>query len=286
MRKTLYFLILFLTTLSTKTSLHAVTRPDSGSYLVLNCAPTGLGAVFSSVLVALDIYDQGGYAGIKIDLNSGFYLDPDYGPNWWEYFFEPIEIGDPSAPHHIFNSNEISCMINQGFPMSRKRAKKLIDKYVHLKPEISKEIDTFVKKYFKGHYVIGVHYRGTDKKRETPPIPYETYFTRIDRLMNKAKQDKPIIFTATDDQGFLDRIKSLYRKKVVYNDFVRSDDEKPLHYSKTRFKSNYQKGKEALIDCILLSKCNILLFPAASAFSMLSLKFNPGLPGVPLSAAD
>lgn len=278
-------IILYILAFSHSNLLHASTNPDKGSYLILNAAEVGFGATLSSVLSALDIYDQGGYAGIKIDLNSGFYIDPNYGPNWWEYFFEPIEIGDKDAPQYVFDEYEINDMINRGFPMSRDRAKELIDRYIHLKPEIEKEIGTILANNFNGHFVVGMHYRGTDKKLETPHIPYTTYLYHAKWWMKEiSKKEKPLIFIATDDENFLKYMCSIYGKKVIYNEYVRSTDESPLHYGKDRYKSNYQKGKEALIDCILLSKCNVLLYPAASAFSMLSLKFNPSLPGVPLSA--
>lgn len=230
------------------------------------------------------MYDQGGYAGIKIELDSGLYLDPDYGPNWWDYFFEPIEIGNANAPHYIFDNQEILYMINLSFPMSRERAKQLIDKYIHLKPEINNEINEFVDKNFKGKFVIGIHYRGTDKKLETPRIPYETYLFHVNWWMNNVSaNDRPMIFVATDEQQFLDHMYSLYKDKVIYNNFIRSSNDESIHYS-NKYKNNYQKGKEALLDCIILSKCNLLLFPCASAFSMLSLKFNPNEAAIPLSA--
>lgn len=256
----------------------------AGAYLVLNSpVNAGFGAIFSSVLSALNMYDQGGYAGVHVDLNSGIYLDPAQGPNWWEYFFEPIDIGDKKAPHYIFSANDVAHLVNQGFPMPRERGYELIKKYIHLKPHLQKEMDAFITKNFKEYVVIGIHHRGTDKKLETPIIPYDTTLFHLNWLYtNLSKKHKVRIFVATDDSDFLAYVKKRYPKKVIYNDFVRSVNGEPLHYNDDFYSGNYQKGKEAVLDCLILSKCDWLVFPAASAFSMASLKFNPNLPAIPL----
>jgi len=258
---------------------------NQGPFLVLNNpVNAGFGAIFSSVLSTLHIYDVGNYAGLKIDLNSGIYVDPQHGPNWWNYFFEPIHLGDEKAPQQIFSDHEVSYLINAGFVIPRPRAFELIQKYVHLKPPIQTKIDQFINHEFKHFFIIGIHHRGTDKKLEAPLVSYETILRHLRWWLAKLKKDTPVkIFVATDDQNFLDYLCHLYPGQVCYNKFVRSKDETPLHYNDHLFTGNYQKGEEAILDCLLLSKCQLLLFPAASAFSMASLKFNPDLIAIPLA---
>ena len=258
---------------------------DEKPFIIMNNpVNSGFGAVFSAVLSALDLYDQGHYAGLQLDLNSGVYVDPQKGPNWWEYFFEPVYLGNDQAPHHVLTSDEVSILINAGFPMSRERSFELIQKYIHLKPAIQKKINKLVKINFSDFYMIGIHHRGTDKCLETSIVPYSTTLFHVDWLLANLPKDKKVrIFVATDDQNFLNHVRKLYPGQVVYNDFVRSKNDSPIHYNDCLYKNNYQKGKEALIDCLLLSKCDFLLFPAASAFSMLSVKFNPYLTAIPLA---
>ena len=112
-----------------------------GPYLVYSVAGSGMFAVFSAVLGALDYYEKGNYAGIKIELCDGYYLDPEMGPNWWEYFFEPINIGNEQVSHYSFDVSEHLVFADRGFHMPRKRAFELIQRYVLLKPQIQNKVD-------------------------------------------------------------------------------------------------------------------------------------------------
>lgn len=249
-----------------------------------NPVNSGFGAIFSSVLSALNLYDQGEYSGIEIDLNEGIFFDSNYGPNWWEYFFEPIRLGDENAPRYVFSMHDVAELVNRGFEMSRERGFELIQKYIHLKPAVEKKVSRFIEKQFENYFIIGIHYRGTDKVLEATPVSYQTVIKHVDWwITNLPKELGVRIFIATDEQRFLDHMKELYPEQVIYNRFVRSTTENPIHYNDHLYSSNYQKGKEALVDCLLLSKCNLLLFPAASAFSMAALKFNPSQIAIPLT---
>ena len=47
-------------------------------------------SVFCYVAGILYEYDTNTYAGIRVDFeNIGIYYDPEYGPNWWNYYCEP-----------------------------------------------------------------------------------------------------------------------------------------------------------------------------------------------------
>lgn len=265
--------------------------PKKGKYLVLtNSSDSGMFAVFGSVLGALNVYEKGNYPGIKIDLNSGRYLDVEMGANWWEYFFEPIVTGNAEAPHYTFTLNDyLSQLMGTAYPADRHQAHKLIQKYVHLKPHIQQEIDAFVDTHFKGHYVIGVHHRGTDKIEEWPLVAYEKTFLAVQKVIESKSENERTnvkIYVATDDQHFVEFIEEKYPGLVVYNDFSRSQDNTPLHaYNANFYKSNYQMGKEALLDCILLSKTDILIRPTSSCLSSTSIVFNPDLPVIGLSGS-
>jgi hypothetical protein len=86
------------------------------------------------------------------------------------------------------------------------------------------------------------------------------------------------IYVATDDANFLKYMIPLYPKHIIYNEFVRSNDNSPLHYGfDNKYQSNYQKGEEALLDCLLLSKCNFLIRPWSS-LSIIADHFSPKMP--------
>lgn len=257
---------------------------DKGPYLVLHVHEcSGFFAVFSSVISVLNFYETGNFSGLKIDLDGGLYLDTEKGPNWWEYFFEPIELGDSESTKYIFNGPEILHFVGSGFTIDRKRGYDLIQKYIHVKPNIQAEVDEFVSKKFKDHFVIGIHHRGTDKILEAPLVPFARTLETLNKLivsLPNSSSKKLKVYVATDQQAFLDYLRSIYPSLIISSNFARSKDNKSLHGTPGFYKNNYQKGKEALIDCLLLSRCNMLIYTPSSSLSLAVLKFNPDLPAI------
>lgn len=279
--KKILFLCLILGLISAK-GLPSQEISQNTNLMIHDSLNIGMFATFSLVLATLHLYEEGNFAGVKVDLNSGFYLDPDRGPNWWEYFFEPIALGDQDAPTHSFSIQEGIDLVGQGFQLPRYRLCELVQRYVHIKPDIQREVDAFTQTYFNDHFVIGVHHRGTDKVFETPIVSYAKTRQTIDQIIRNLtgpQRRNFKIYVATDDHYFLVYLSTFFPNQVIYNNFVRSVDGWPLHYfvNKDYYSSNYQKGKEALLDCLLLSKCQILVRPASSSLSFAAMNFSPHL---------
>lgn len=239
----------------------------------------GMFSTFSSILGALHFYDLGMYSGLKVNLTWGLYFDTNVGPNWWNYYFEPIDFVKPNGPEVVIENRYLNKLARFGiFDLGRKRAYQLIKKYVQIKFHIQEKIDLFAKNNFQGSYIIGCHYRGTDKCGQGGGLPFNQVFdtiqTTIDSMPKKYKNNYKI-FIATDDQPFLDAIKERFKCPILYYDVIRSTDGTPVHYN--YYTSNYQKGEDALIDCLLLSKCNFL-FKMDSNLSRCSAFFNPFIP--------
>ncbi len=240
---------------------------------------SGLGSVIGAVLGALQVYDQGNMAGLTVHLDH-LYLDPAVGPNWWEYFFEPIHLGNQHAPHYQCTMQDAIDLAYLGLPTPSINNYALIQKYVRIKSHIQAEIDEFVRQHFESFYVIGVHHRGTDKNTEWPIVSYEKTYQTIKQVIKKSYpfplRKKVKIFVATDDQKFIDYLENLFPKQLIYNNFTRSADGSPLHIGAVQhYTSNYLKGKEAIIDCLLMSRCHILIRPQSSCLSLVSTFFNP-----------
>lgn len=233
----------------------------------------GMFSLFSTVVGFLDFYEEKGCA-IEVDLeNKGAYYDKKKGANWWTYYFEPISLGTKSANAIEVGDAEQAAFANQTLShMSREKAQQLIEKYIVIKKPLQKKIDAFVKKHFQDQFVIGVHYRGTDKISEAPRIAYEQVFKEVEKAAHAHPSYK--LFVATDEQAFLDAISARFQGKVVFLDAIRSSNGKALHASQ---KNGFQKGEEALLDCVLLSKTNLLI-RTASNLSACSALFNAHLP--------
>ena len=255
-------------------------------FLVLeNPSDSGMFAVFGSILGAINFYEKhiNEYSGLKIDLNSGRYLDIEKGPNWWEYFFEPIILGTEIDNKYYFTLEEYWKLASRPDKYS---SFSLIQKYIKIKPHIQEEVNEFVNQNFKGKYIIGVHHRGTDKITEWPLVAYEkTHKVLIETIIALKRADRKNlkVYVATDDQNFLNYLVERMPKTVIYSDFKRSSNATALHFNPTIYENNYQMGKEALLDCLLLSKSNILIRPKSSCLSSISTCFNPYMKVIELS---
>ncbi len=268
----LYFLLL--TTNSILSTTYKLTHPSQTPW-------PGFFSVFNTVLGALEFYENSDDAdGFIVDFEkSGFFYDPNFGENWWEYYFEPIKLGTPNINEIIFKEyKKITFSFSAQLKMSRERSYELINNYIKLKPHIQNKLDAFVKEHFEGETVIGLHYRGTDKILEAPKINYEL----VGKLLSKEiENDNSIkIFVATDEDSFLQYMYKKFPGRIIALDAIRSKNDIPVH--KIMTESPYQKGEDALLDCLLLSKCS-KIYKTASNLSDVSIKFNPTMPVINIS---
>lgn len=255
---------------------------DNKPFLVHDSGNTGgMFAEFASVLGGLDLYERGSFSGIEVNFNTGHYLDLDYGSNWWNYYFDSISIGDVHASRVNCTLDLYLQLAHVGFALSRQRAFELIERYIHVRPEIAEEVDAFVKAQFQKYFVIGIHFRGTDKILEYPRMSYKQAYEGLKKVIGgfpKSQLDYVRVYVASDEQLFVEYLKERIPNLLIYNNFVRSNDTKtPLHYDNNFYSSQYQCGREALVDVLLLSRCQVLLRPNTSCFSWAATLFNPNL---------
>jgi hypothetical protein len=243
---------------------------------------SGMFSVFITVLGFLDSFERGECKGVVIDFKEqGLYYDPLKGPNWWSYYFEPVTFGNVDPTDLKVVTHKMIRKFNRKVvrEFSRQEGQALIQKYIHLKSELKQKRDAFVERHFKDHFVIGVHFRGTDKEREAPRVPPKMVIEEIQRAVSQLKTDRFKIFVATDEQPFLDEVQRLFKDRLIFIPAYRSLDEYPVHFSN---KNQYKMGEEAILDCLLLSECNMLI-RTASNLSFCSSFFNPAINEINLS---
>lgn len=260
-------------------------KNDENAYVILRSRPgAGMFSVFDDVGALLKKYDKGLYAGVEIDFaDTGEYYDADHGPNWWQYYCQPIVLGSPAGsnikdcelhPSYV-DSSEIE------YRTSRHEAYDLIQKYIHLHSHITQRIDTFVAENFSDAFVFGVHYRGTDKIIEAPRVRYQKVPKAIESEAKKWGIRDYKIFIATDEQAFIEFMLDKYGDRVIYlQDVARTSNGEPIHLN--RLQGQYQVGEDALCDCCLLSRTDVLI-RTSSNLSRWSTYFNPDMPVVELS---
>lgn len=277
LRRILFGLLLILTNANFLTALD---KP----FVALKCRPGGMFSIFNDVLQMVDMYDKRAYSGATVKFDQGgFYYDIDKGDNWWNYYCEPLGLGRrlrrpivetdgmnlPYAPPRDDLRN-----------FNRRDAARLVSKYIHPKPFIQEKVDDFADKNFKNKYVIGVHYRGTDKVLEAPRVAYEEMAKKVKEIVHKKQTADYIVFVATDEAPFLEYMKNEHPHNIVWWDSVRSDNHKPVHKYPTV--SPYKLGEDAIMDCLLLAESDTLV-RTASNLSLWSGYFNPKMKIVDMS---
>ncbi|MBI5274469.1 MAG: hypothetical protein HY860_05400 [Chlamydiales bacterium] len=269
----------------------------------------GMFAVCNLVLGHLALYDQGHYRELTINFaEGGVYYDTAHGSNWWNYYFEPLHLqqekllnshlslyphyfaehdildtsSDPSLePSYVGSYTELNRVaISLRRALSREDAGNLVKKYIHVKPFILKAVDQFILDHLNADVVIGVHYRGTDKSSEAPRTTYHEVFKAIENNIKNLDKINYKIFVATDEEGFIKHLKARFKDKVVFTTASRSSGNISIHH---RGENPYQTGLEAIIDAILLSKCDLLI-RTSSNLSLWSSYFNTQMPVILLNA--
>jgi hypothetical protein len=254
----------------------------ASEFIILGCREqTGLFSAFNDVLALLKCYEKGYYQGIEVDFGTrGVYYDEKNGPNWWSYYCEPICIGEKNRTHTVIGDPPFSLPSQSEKHTTRQEAFELIQKYIHFKPALQQKIDTLTQQLFANDYVIGVHYRGTDKIQEAPLVPYKKVAIEIINHLRSQRITNCKIFVATDEIKFLNYMKSVFGNSVCYQIEAQRSYKTPLHLS---LETDHVKcGEEAIIDAVLLSRTQFLI-RTSSNLSLWSTFFNPHLEVVELN---
>lgn len=105
--------------------------------------------------------------------------------------------------------------------------RQIVQRYIRFRPHIARAIDDFHARYLAGHYVIGVHIRGTDGNRSPArgfEISFERYFAAIEREFEAAGRENCRVFIATDEQKFVDLFIEKFGDLVVSFDTIRKTE--------------------------------------------------------------
>ena len=103
-------------------------------------------------------------------------------------------------------------------------------------------------------------------------------YADVAEVIDSALSDQPPscrIFLATDETAFVEFMSQRFGDRLTYRQMFRSSDGKPI--DRVNSDGNYQKGVDAVVDCLLLSRTNYLI-RTASNLSMFSTFFNPQMP--------
>lgn len=138
--------------------------------------------------------------------------------------------------------------------------------------KIPHRVQTLAQQMLPPGRVLGIHYRGTDKQTATwdsNPITQDQYLTLI-RDFQKGRADFDVIFAATDEFSFVEKLRSAINLPVI------SLGEVEFHLATEHKVSRSEKTDRAMLDCILLSLCSCVI-ETSSALPSFAKLFNPAL---------
>jgi hypothetical protein len=174
----------------------------------------------------------------------------------------------------------------------RRKASEVIRAFVHPRAYICDKADRFFREHMNGRYVIGVHVRGTDavSKQEMRPhrqgsLQLPKYVKEMDRLLKA--EPGAMIFVASDAQSSVDHVKDVFGSRVITYDSIRHLSGEaagkgpaggllPGYIAQDRDVAA-RNGEEAVVEYLLLSRCNYLVHNGSSLARTVLLKA-PELP--------
>jgi hypothetical protein len=249
----------------------------------------------------------------------------------WEYYFEPLDPSYPatSIPDHIkriltvkrpspfevgYAADDdvfVSCHFGDHpklrgatLPIPyqwddpsgnlRREAKAVLERYVRPRPYILDKVADFFAKYLNGHYVIGVHARGTDATSERElrdfrqgSLVLSRYRREIEQVLGLQPNAK--IFVASDEQSSVSYLEGAFPGRVIAYDSVRHESgevagEGPTGWIMPAYISGdrdvaARNGEDAVVEYLLLSRCDYLVHNGSSLARTVLLNA-PGLPHV------
>jgi hypothetical protein len=249
--------------------------------MVLHDRPGGLFSLYCQVLGGLLVSDQLG-CSLRLHFVTGDYRTPDCsGTGWWTQFFE----SDVYNPERKRGGNSVELpatrksarLAHLGVDMDRHLAFHLSRRLL-IRSEILEETDGFERQCFRGHPMLGIHYRGTDKLLiEAVRIPYDHVSGMLSRLDPRIR-----FFVATDEQAFLDALIRDFGQRIVFREQHRSRDGTPVHhFDADENETGFTRGRDAIIDALLLSRCAAIV-RTPSNLSLASTFLNPSIPALVL----
>ncbi|MEL6375488.1 MAG: hypothetical protein AAFR04_16145, partial [Pseudomonadota bacterium] len=146
--------------------------------------------------------------------------------------------------------------------------------------EIVADVERIVQDGFKDRPALGVHVRLTDaaagaEGRKT--LDLKAYLEAVDE--QRAAMPDSMIYLASDDQRVVQAFEERYPGLVASQDCTRSEDGTSIHghYDQGIDVSPYLKGREVLIDALVLARCAFLI-RTHSRVTCFTLCWNTALP--------
>lgn len=222
-------------------------------------------------------------ANPSIQLRSSSYWDPLRYPEWLQQYFDAPWLARaqsrlPAFSRQVRALAEIPGLADCCHRMTLERASQIVRRYLPPNRAIEEQVRAIGDEI--GEPYLAVHFRGTDKHLEAPRVEWERMVAALLRVNRTLEVPCRAIFAASDEQAFVDHLAgALPGLRVVSSRaIIRSTDGQPIHTAAAKdLEARVRSGRDALCDCLLLSKSRFLI-RTASCMSAWASVFEPSLP--------
>jgi len=183
-------------------------------------------------------------------------MHDQFGSNVWEWYFE---VDFPSHGEKLINHPHI--ILPREY-QTRVTMHEMIKKYVRPLPYILEDLADLIEAV--GPNPLGLHIRRTDKNECTrfgepetgKPVPLSKYIEHAEKYLENRPESR--IFLSTDDYSVIECMQEHFPKRVSFQkDCIRSTGNISVHHGDKL--NGYKKGKDVLIDCLMLSQCDHII---------------------------
>jgi hypothetical protein len=152
-------------------------------------------------------------------------------PSWTSSAETTRSPGPPKGPSSCTNfsmTKSTASVRKSGSPEVRKKAARLVSKYLHVLPRVTKLVDSFCER-FQSESALGVHIRSTAQfidghfNGQSPCL--HRYLELIDQAVSQNQHSK--IYAASDSQALIEFLRDNFRNLITY-DYTRSPSSNPL----------------------------------------------------------
>lgn len=244
---------------------------------------------------------------LVVDWTQEFFpYKDDCACNGWDLYFEPIHSERvfedrlsqcPPEPNHDQPYCINRWLRYKEYLPYRQFVHDRFKRYITIKLDVLNEVNGFYDRWMKERFCIGMHVRfATAHASENPYSP----LLKLQDFIREAKEqwelhrDKnPIIFLATDSYYVIEEFKVHFdESQLVFINAYRAKYKEDPHliYERQKYflehpdefhkcKPGYFGGLTTLMDCLLLSKCQVMIH-SLSNVSDFAAWFNPHLESV------
>jgi Nodulation protein Z (NodZ) len=161
----------------------------------------------------------------------------------------------------------------------RHRSAAIVERYVTPRDYVRAKVEAFAQQHFGGAFVIGVHIRGTDAISSAEVRPHRRGSLNLEayvRVLRQQLDTRPTarIFVATDDEASLATVREAFGARVLAYDSLRHRGGQlegvgptgwimPAYIAGDRDLAA-QNGEEAIVEYLLLSRCDYLVHNGSS----------------------